>query len=508
MYDRGRGRGRGYHHGAQNMNTNLDAAQSLLDQLAGQGIIGGQEQQQNLNQNFNRNQNFNARHYNRGGAAGRGFRGSVRRGAALHGGGALRGMVLALESAKEMQEYEKVRCVPEQGGQNTRLPEAKFNVNARKRRRANRFEDSSRGESATPPAMVQSLAPFHVMAAVATRARLDELENRLTRADLGVARLAADEGMAERSPSPPPVYGADGRRTNTREQRTRDKLMRERTMLVDEASRFSPSYRPPPGYVAVSLKKTRKVYIPVDKYPDYNFIGIIIGPRGTTQKKLELATGARIAIRGRGSTKHGRGHMHRRDEEQDALHVLITANTDEQIDKATAAINQLLVPVEDGSNAHKRQQLRKLAEFNGVLLPDYDSGGPPGSAPGGAAPPSNVFRARQSIKCDHCGQPSHPTADCPLQRELRESKTSAPPAVEPEFARFLEAVQGKSSAPPQEQPSAEATPPWLQQQQQQQQGGDVPPWLQAQAQVQSGDAKALDDLPPWLKKEKDVDGLD
>lgn len=39
------------------------------------------------------------------------------------------------------------------------------------------------------------------------------------------------------------------------------------------------------------------------EYPDYNFIGLIIGPRGMTQKQMERDTGAKIAIRGRGSVK-------------------------------------------------------------------------------------------------------------------------------------------------------------------------------------------------------------
>ncbi len=53
----------------------------------------------------------------------------------------------------------------------------------------------------------------------------------------------------------------------------------------------------------MQFKKTRKLYIPIKKYPEYNFIGLIIGPRGITQKNMERETGAKIAIRGRGSVK-------------------------------------------------------------------------------------------------------------------------------------------------------------------------------------------------------------
>jgi hypothetical protein len=39
--------------------------------------------------------------------------------------------------------------------------------------------------------------------------------------------------------------------------------------------------------------------VPVKEYPGYPFIGLILGPRGNTQKKLERETGAKIVIRGK-----------------------------------------------------------------------------------------------------------------------------------------------------------------------------------------------------------------
>lgn len=127
-----------------------------------------------------------------------------------------------------------------------------------------------------------------------------------------------------------------------------------------------------------------------DEYPGYNFIGMIIGPRGKTQvghmgaqrhgpmgqvpcrwallaalwrlgggspvlsnrqlrrplararpqKRLEAETGARVAIRGRGSVKEGRGarssapggRLPDSGEDED-LHVHITAEDDESLNK-------------------------------------------------------------------------------------------------------------------------------------------------------------------------------
>ncbi len=80
------------------------------------------------------------------------------------------------------------------------------------------------------------------------------------------------------------------------------------------------------------MKKTRKIRVPIDKYPDYNFIGLIIGPRGDTHKQLEKKSGAKISIRGKGSQKEGQaGKKFTGDEEED-LHVLITGDTDKQLD--------------------------------------------------------------------------------------------------------------------------------------------------------------------------------
>jgi len=47
----------------------------------------------------------------------------------------------------------------------------------------------------------------------------------------------------------------------------------------------NPNYKPPTDYRPE--KKYRKLRIPIDEYPGYNFIGLIIGPRGNTQKRME-----------------------------------------------------------------------------------------------------------------------------------------------------------------------------------------------------------------------------
>ena len=48
-----------------------------------------------------------------------------------------------------------------------------------------------------------------------------------------------------------------------------------------------------------------KVYIPTEKYPNINFIGLILGPQGMNQKRMQFETGCRLLVKGRGSSKHG-----------------------------------------------------------------------------------------------------------------------------------------------------------------------------------------------------------
>jgi len=51
-----------------------------------------------------------------------------------------------------------------------------------------------------------------------------------------------------RSPSPEPVYGADGKRINTREYRYRKKLEDERHKLIEEGQKRFKDFKPPADY--------------------------------------------------------------------------------------------------------------------------------------------------------------------------------------------------------------------------------------------------------------------
>ncbi len=103
--------------------------------------------------------------------------------------------------------------------------------------------------------------------------------------------------------------------------------------VITDLIKKNPNYRPPSDYRPE--KKYRRIPIPINQHPGYNFIGLIIGPRGNTQKRMERETGTKIAIRGKGSVKEGRVKKDGKPDpaENEDLHVLITAETDEAADK-------------------------------------------------------------------------------------------------------------------------------------------------------------------------------
>eukprot|EP00177_Eucheuma_denticulatum_P001890 GFKZ01003373.1.p1 GENE.GFKZ01003373.1~~GFKZ01003373.1.p1 ORF type:complete len:495 (+),score=58.58 GFKZ01003373.1:507-1991(+) len=132
------------------------------------------------------------------------------------------------------------------------------------------------------------------------------------------------------------------------------------------------------------VRKRVKIPVPAEKYPEYNFVGRLLGPRGTTLKTLERDTGCKIMIRGKGSIRKDkepdvRGKPGWEHVFNEALHVVIEVGDalDEvaasvALQRAKEAVEMLLVPVPEERDSLKRQQLRALAIMNGT----YRGGNP------------------------------------------------------------------------------------------------------------------------------------
>jgi len=254
------------------------------------------------------------------------------------------------------------------------------------------------------------------------RIRIEEITYKLLTNQLEIPKDERD-----RSPSPEPQYDVQGKRSNTRDQRAREKLMKDRQRLVERCTELFPLFKPPPDYRPLQIKKTKKIFIPVDKHPEYNFIGLIIGPRGITQKQMEKETGAKIAIRGKGSVKDGKGRDIKQTGEDEELHVLVTADTEDQLKAAQIQIEKLLIPIEEGKNEIKRMQLRKLAEIQGTLRDN------------------NCLEVPMlhdiKVECSICGEVSHPTSDCPFK-----GQPGIKHKMDMEYEKFMAEVTGSAAA--------------------------------------------------------------
>ena len=147
---------------------------------------------------------------------------------------------------------------------------------------------------------------------------------------------------------------------------------------------------------------------------------------------METESLAKIAIRGKGSVKEGKGRSdaaHTSNQEED-LHCLIMADTEEKVNKAKKLIHNVIETVSlkkrilvcllanglqaasipEGQNELKRNQLRELAALNGTLRDDENQ-----ACQNCKCFPSKAFFLTKSLVG---GQIGHRKYDCPEQRNF------------------------------------------------------------------------------------------
>ncbi|KAA8533886.1 hypothetical protein F0562_031403 [Nyssa sinensis] len=154
---------------------------------------------------------------------------------------------------------------------------------------------------------------------------------------------------------------------------------------------------------------------------------------------MERETGAKIVIRGKGSVKEGRLQQ-KRDlkpdpSENEDLHVLVEAETQEALDAAAGMVEKLLQPVDEVLNEHKRQQLRELAALNGTIRDEEYCRlcGEPGHRQ--YACPSRTSTFKSDVLCKICGDGGHPTIDCPVKGTIGKK-------MDDEYQNFLAELEG------------------------------------------------------------------
>lgn len=220
-------------------------------------------------------------------------------------------------------------------------------------------------------------------------------------------------------PQPAPQYDQYGNRTNTREAVVLELLEKERHTLVELAVSAIHNYDPPADYKKPA-KTSEKLYIPSKDYPDINFVGLLLGPRGNTLRQLQEDSGAKLAIRGKGSVKDGKLSDPLGRGPEDDLHVLITADTGAKITKAIKLTNEVIekaISSPVGQNDLKRDQLRELAVLNGTLRETKPY------------VPPEIFNQRKPqgrdvtlIVCRICGNVGHYSRDCKLRNDRPDAR--------------------------------------------------------------------------------------
>ncbi|KAK8035207.1 branchpoint-bridging protein [Apiospora rasikravindrae] len=375
-----------------------------------------------------------------------------------------------------------------------RSPEPRSDADGpRRRKKRNRWGDASENKAAglmgLPTAIVANMTSEQ-LEAYTLHLRIEEISQKLRIDDV----VPAD---GDRSPSPPPQYDNYGRRVNTREYRYRKRLEDERHKLIEKAMKTIPNYHPPQDYRRPT-KTQEKVYVPVNDYPEINFseianprtfltiilprvvqglargavanvllptkVGLLIGPRGNTLKKMETESQAKIAIRGKGSVKEGKGRSdaaHASNQEED-LHCLIMADTEEKVNKAKKLIHNVIetaASIPEGQNELKRNQLRELAALNGTLRDDENQACQNCGQIGHRkydCPEKQNFTA--NIICRVCGNAGHMARDCPDRQRGANWRNDGPPGrpaarigggddVDREYEQFMQELGGGSGPP-------------------------------------------------------------
>lgn len=161
----------------------------------------------------------------------------------------------------------------------------------------------------------------------------------------------------------------------------------ERSRLIEEALRSNPelfdsgscegsknssgnSTSNIPG-LPPNCRYAEKIWLPAKEFPEINFVGLLIGPRGNTLRRMEAETGAKLSIRGRGAqkdpSKMDPAMLAAADED---LHAVVMADTQEKFDKAVELVNRIVeMACSAPEQAHelKMTQLRELQMLNGTI---------------------------------------------------------------------------------------------------------------------------------------------
>jgi hypothetical protein len=142
-----------------------------------------------------------------------------------------------------------------------------------------------------------------------------------------------------------------------------------------------------PAAVGPTVTRQYKVFVPIEDYPNYNFIGRLLGPGGTTAKQFEKDLDCKLMIRGKGSLrdkkkeeqKRGNPNWEHLDEE---LHVLVTVEdaenrVDVRLERVANCVRDFFLKsaqTPECDDALKKAQLREVFYRNAGQRKNFVNG--------------------------------------------------------------------------------------------------------------------------------------
>ncbi|KAG5519381.1 hypothetical protein PMAC_002007 [Pneumocystis sp. 'macacae'] len=216
---------------------------------------------------------------------------------------------------------------------------------------------------------------------------------------------------------------------------------------------------------------------------------------------MEAESGAKIAIRGKGSVKEGKGRSDpsANSSLEEDLHCLVMADTEDKVRHAIKLIESIIetaASVPEEQNDLKRQQLRDLAMLNGTLRDDENQVCQNCGNVGHRrfdCPERQNYTA--NVVCRICGNAGHMSRDCTMRNdpEVLRQLNNGNDASEREYENLMQElgqgrnevgrIEGASSAPWANLTGSNTAPPWAKALPDVYGSSAPPPWAQSTAPI-------------------------